>query len=78
MNEYATTENMTESGKFQQFCDLVFSFFAYIGDSIREYPNKFFYLVLVLLCFIAPLFSFLIIISLLCSIYRRETAWQLC
>ncbi len=64
------------SGWSHGFCKAIYRFFAWIGEGILRFPNRFFYAVLVIMCFMAPIFAFILVIGLLCGIYRREKEWQ--
>lgn len=55
--------------------DAIYSFFAWMGNGILRFPSKFFYVVLVILCVLAPLFSIFVVITLLCAIYRGDKEW---
>ena len=46
--------------------------FAYLGENIIKCPNKAFYVLIVFLCIFAPLFALIVVLALLCGIYRRH------
>jgi len=52
----------------------IFNFFATVGESILKAPNQVFYTVLVIVCVLIPYFSVVLMIALLCGIYRRHGA----
>ena len=56
---------------FYGFCCAIYRFFAWIGEGILRCPNKAFYVVLVIMCILAPVFAIILAIGLLCGIYRR-------
>jgi hypothetical protein len=60
-------------GILSAICSAVYRFFTWIGEGILRFPNKIFYVVLIILCFLAPVFSILLVIALLCVAYRRGT-----
>ncbi len=51
--------------------DWIYRVFAYFGESILKCPNKAFYLLIVIFCILAPFFSVIAVITLLCGVYRR-------
>jgi len=50
----------------------IYRAFARIGESVIKCPNKAFYLVIVILCILAPIVAVIAVIALLCGVYRRR------
>jgi hypothetical protein len=75
MSETITVKPSESSTKhpFASFCHAVYTFFAWIGEGVLRFPNKFFYVVLAILCILVPLFAIITVIALLCGTYRRRT-----
>lgn len=72
MGEEIMVVGPTEKRKwFYDFCYTIYLFFAWIGEGILRCPNRAFYAVLVILCILAPIFAIILVIGLLCGIYRR-------
>ena len=59
--------------KAESILNLTYRFFAWIGEGVLRCPNKAFYVVIVFLCILVPIFAIITVIALLCGIYRRWT-----
>ena len=59
--------------KVEPLIEAIYRFFAWIGEGVLRCPNKAFYAVIVFLCILVPIFAIIMVIALLCSIYRRQT-----
>jgi hypothetical protein len=60
--------------KVEAIFNMIYRFFAFLGESVLKCPSKAFYLVIVFLCILVPILSVITVIALLCGIYRRADA----
>ncbi|MBA3045861.1 MAG: hypothetical protein FP824_06570 [Euryarchaeota archaeon] len=58
--------------KVETIFNIIYRFFAFLGESVLKCPNKAFYLVIVILCILAPMLAIIMVIALLCGVYRRR------
>ena len=58
--------------KVEIFFNWIYIFFAWLGEGILRCPNRPFYLLVVILCILAPVFAIFTTTALLCGVYRRH------
>ena len=61
--------------KAETLLNIIYKSFAWLGESILRCPNRAFYSVIVILCILAPIFAIIMVLALLCGVYRRDKEW---
>ena len=57
--------------KAKRIINLFYRFFSWIGEGVLRCQSRAFYVLIIILCFLAPLFAIIMVITLLCGVYRR-------
>ncbi len=71
MRKVIIVKSFRKQSTFTTFCYAVYGFFAWLGEGVLQSPNKAIYALIVFLCILAPIFAIIMVIALLCGIYRR-------